>query len=232
MSETTPESHGAAAGAAEVAFGVPLADFTFRIAGRTWTIRAARDQDALMVAADRFVAFPFGLLIWESAQALAEALAEDKGGVAGRSVLELGAGVGFPGIMARDLGAASVRQTDHISEALDLCRVNAAVNRVEGIELALANWDAWTDARRYDLIIGSDVIYERQAHAPLIAILDRNLAPGGRALIADPRRQDTPLFLADLATAGWKSARQSRKIKAMMQGGTDVVDIDIIELWR
>ncbi len=232
MSGTAQESHGGPDGAAEVAFGVPLADFTFKIAGRTWTIRAARDQDALMVAADCFVAFPFGLLIWESAQALAEALAEDKAAVADRSVLELGAGVGFPGIVARSVGAASVRQTDHISEALDLCRINAAANDVEGIELALANWDAWNDPRRYDLIIGSDVIYERQAHAPLIAILERNLAAGGRAIIADPRRQDTPLFLADLAGAGWKSARRSRKIAAMMQGGTDVVDIDIIELWR
>jgi predicted nicotinamide N-methyase len=232
MGETAREDGGLTGGAGKVPTDVPLAEFTFRIAGRSWRILAARDHAALMAAADRFVAFPFGLLLWESAQALAEALADDKESVAGRSVLELGAGVGLPGIIARALGASAVRQTDHISEALALCRANAEKNGIDGIELALANWDAWTDAGSYDLIIGSDVVYERAAHAPLAAILDRNLAAGGRVLLADPGRQDTPLFLADLAAAGWKSARHRRTLAALLQGGAETVDIDIIELWK
>lgn len=232
MSETRRDGSQVADDAVEAGAGVPLATFTFSLAGRDWHIRAAQDHASLMAVADRFVAFPFGLLIWESAQALAEALADDRDLIAGRSVLELGAGVGLPGIVAGALGAASVRQTDHVSEALLLCSVNAKANGVNGIEVAVANWDAWTDARTYDLIIGSDVIYERSAHAPLAAILSRNLRAGGRALIADPGRQDTPLFLADLAAAGWKSSRRRRAVPTMMPGGAEMVDVDIIMLWR
>jgi len=232
MSEAAAkEKREAADGVAET-IGVPLSVFTLPIAGRSWHVRAARDHASLMAAADRFVAFPFGLLLWESAQALAEALADDKESLAGRTVLELGAGVGLPGIVARWLGAAAVRQTDHISEALALCRANAEENGVGGIEVALANWDAWTDAHTYDLIIGSDVIYERSAHAPLAAILDHNLAPGGRVLLADPGRQDTPLFLADLTATGWKSARRRRAVPALLPGGAESVGVDIIELWK
>ncbi len=232
MSETIQGGRNIVGGAADVSAGVPLAEFKLALGGRKWRILAARDQDSLMAAADRFVAFPFGLLLWESALALSDALIEDKTTIAGRSVLELGAGVGLPGIIARALGAAAVRQTDHISQALALCRANAEANGIEGIEVGLANWDAWTDARSYDLIIGSDVVYERSAHAPLAAILDRNLAAGGRALLADPGRQDTPLFLADLAAAGWKSAQRRRSVGTLLPGGAESVDIDIIELWK
>jgi predicted nicotinamide N-methyase len=232
MGEVKQEDRRVAGSALEDAVGVPLAEFAFIIAGRTWRIQAAQDHASLMGAVETYAAFPFGLLVWESAQALAEALVEDPTIVAGKNILEVGAGVGFPGIVARSLGAAAVRQTDNLTQALTLCQVNAAQNGVDGIELAVANWDAWTDDRKYDLIIGSDVIYERTAHAPLAAILARNLSPQGRAIIADPGRQDTPLFVKELAEAGWKSAQRQRTVDSMMPGGAETVDVDIIELWR
>lgn len=232
MSEAKQADRAGVATELERAVGVPLAEFTFTIAGRIWRIEAARDHASLMGAVETYAAFPFGLLVWESAQALAEALAARPEIIAGKDVLEVGAGVGLPGLVARTLGAASVRQTDNVAQALTLCRVNAEKNEVDGIELALANWDAWTDTRGYDVIIGSDVIYERTAHAPLAAILEQNLRPGGRVLIADPGRQDTPLFLAELTAAGWKSALARRTVDSMMPGGSDTVDVDIIELWK
>lgn len=232
MSELAASAGRADEDSVAEAVGIPLAVFTLPIGGRSWRIRAAQDHVSLMDAADRFFAFPFGLLLWESAPALAADLAEDKERIVGRSVLELGAGVGLPGIVARAAGAAAVRQTDHVSEALTLCRANAQANGVDGIELALANWDAWTDARTYDVIIGSDVVYERSAHASIAAILERNLAPGGRVLLADQGRQDTPRFVADLAAAGWQSDQRRRTVPALLPGGAEKVAIDIIELWR
>lgn len=232
MQDVTREGNAAVTNEAKALVGVDLAEFPLTLAGRDWRIEAASDHAALMAVIDDFAAFPFGLLLWESSIALAEALADQRDRIAGKSVLELGAGVGLPGIVARYLGAAPVRQTDHISETLSLCRVNAEKNGVSGIDLALANWDAWTDAGTYDLIIASDVIYERTAHAPLTAVLGRNLVPGGRALFADPGRQDTPLFLEGLAAAGWKTSQQRRVLPALLQGGSDEVSIDIIEIWR
>ena len=231
MSGQAKQDEEAAGADIAAAVGIPLQVFDFTIGGRSWHIQAARDHDSLMAASDRFFTFPFGLILWESAPALAAELGEEPERVAGRSVLELGAGVGLPGIVAQGAGAM-VRQTDHISEALDLCRANAEANGVDGIELALANWDAWTDDGRYDVIIGSDVVYERSAHAPLAAILERNLALGGRAIFTDQGRIDTPRFVADLTAAGWQSTQRRRLEPALMLGGADTVWIDVIELWR
>lgn len=204
----------------------------FTIGGRDWSIRSARDHAALLDVADGLVEFPFGLLLWESAPVLAEALVERAGDIVGRRVLELGAGAGLGGIVARALGAAAVVQTDHIAEALVLCRWNAAANGVSGIELRRADWSAWTDDGLYDVVIGSDVLYDRAAHEPFAAILERNLAPGGRVLLADPGRQDTPLFLDRMRAAGWRIARTSRTVDTLLPGGADTVEIAVLDMRR
>ncbi len=90
---------------------VDLHRYTLTAAGRSWLIDAVKDQDRLLAAADHFDNFPYGLLLWDGAVVLADALAEI-GSLEGRSVLELGAGVGLTGLAARHL-KASVVQMDH-----------------------------------------------------------------------------------------------------------------------
>lgn len=212
--------------------GLPLVTFTPRIGSRTWQIAAVRDQDALLAAADRFAEFPFGLLLWESAPALANALVGGAlGDLTGRSVLELGAGCGLAGLVAASLGA-EVCQTDHIAEALALCRHNAEANAISGVDLALADWLRWTDTGTYDVILGADVVYDRAVFEPLLAIFDRNLTPDGRVLLADPCRLDTPAFLDLARQAGWVVDQQRTTELALMPSGRSEVDIDVIALQR
>jgi predicted nicotinamide N-methyase len=212
--------------------GLPLVQTAFDIAGRRWIIHAVEDQDALLGASEEFAEFPFGLLLWESAPVLAEALAKRPEWVAGRSVLELGAGVGLAGVVARHLGG-HVRQTDHIAETLALCRMNAEANGIPGIDVALANWNDWRDEACYDLIIGSDVLYERADHAPVLTILRRNLAPGGRVLLTDPGRDDTGQFLATLESAGWRVERSVIRVPALVPTRpNDIVGVTLIEARR
>lgn len=210
--------------------GLPLGTFELAIAGRTWRIRAARNHDALLEAAEALSVFPYGLLLWESAPVLAEVLAGHE--VAGKSMLELGAGVGLAGIVAAHLGAR-VRQTDHSMEALALCRFNAAANGVAGIEVAAGDWNDWRDETRYDLVIGSDVLYDRVAFKPLLAILEQNLAPGGRVVLTDPGRGDTPMFLSVARLAGWRVETRRITTPALIPAnGRTSVAIDAIEMQR
>lgn len=211
---------------------LPLHAHTLTLAGRSWTIRAVCDQDALLAAADGFAAFPFGLLLWDSAPVLAEALlAHPSGWLAGKRLLEIGAGVGLAGLVARSLGA-QVRQTDHIGEALQLCQQNAQANAIEGIELALTDWTQWQDERLYDVIIGADVLYDRIAFAPLLAVFARNLAPDGDILLTDPGRVDTPSFVTQAVDAGWHVTRQRRTVPALAAGGNSSVVVDLLALRR
>ena len=61
-----------------------------------------------------------------------------------------GAGVGLPGLVARSLGA-EVWQTDNLTAALEIARLNARANEVGGITRFTADWMRWTDDRLYDV---------------------------------------------------------------------------------
>jgi predicted nicotinamide N-methyase len=212
--------------------GVPLEHVSLDLAERRWRIAAVRDQTALLAASARLAAFPFGLILWESAPVLAEALAAGPLTVSGRRVLELGAGTGLAGLVAQWLGA-SVLQIDHNPDALELCRTNAGLNAIDGLRQALANWSDWRDDSQYDLVIGSDVLYDREAHAPVLAILERNLAAGGHVLLTDPGRQHTPLFAAALEAARFRVSREVRRIPALAPAHPgQVVEVTIIRADR
>lgn len=183
--------------------------------GRVWRIDAVRDHSALLGVAGDLTEFPFGLLLWESSLALADRLGTETGKLNGAETLEIGAGAGLAGLAAAAAGARVV-QTDHSAEAIALCRRNADLNRIDGVSLAQSDWRDWHDARRYDLIIGADVLYERETHTLVREILSRNLAPSGRAILADPRRLDTPAFLASLRAEGWHIGMESLEVPAIV----------------
>ena len=90
----------------------PLVTVGIAVGERVWNITCVQDQDALLDFAEELEHFPYGFLLWEASVALAPKLAANPNLVAGKRVLELGAGVGLPGIVARSLGA-EVWQTDH-----------------------------------------------------------------------------------------------------------------------
>lgn len=208
---------------------LPLVAHALEIGGRDWEIEAVADQSALTAVADELQHFPFGLMLWEAAPVLAEDLVASGAVGAGRSVLELGAGVGLTGLVAAALGA-SVVQTDHSIEALALAALNAARNRVTGTVQAPGDWLHWQEERRFDVILGSDILYDAGLHGPVLSILERNLAPGGRVLLSDPGRSTTPAFLALLASAGWRVERKRRRVPSLapLRPGETVV-ITLIE---
>jgi len=146
---------------------------------------------------------PYGVALWPSAIAMAEEIAARGDAFRGAAVLELGAGTGLPGIVAATLGAKVV-QTDSNAVAMDVCRRNGARNRVgDAIEYRLAGWAQWDDSARYDVIIGSDVLYGEGTHPLLRTIFERNLAPGGRILLSDPYRAMSFRLLEALEAEGW-----------------------------
>ena len=100
--------------------------------------------------------------VWDGAAPMAEFLCEHPERVRGKTVVELGAGPGLPGIVAARLGAARVVLTDLPGE-LELLKENAAKNGVAATAAAAAC--AWGDARavsalgRFDVVLCSDVLY-------------------------------------------------------------------------
>ncbi len=207
---------------------VPLKQFDLSVAGHFWKLFAAPNQDELLTIAEDFELFPFGLLLWESSVGLATRLAENQVLVSGKRVLEIGAGVGFAGIVASKLGA-KVRQTDYLPDALKLAKFNAAMNEAEGIETFLADWRIWSHAPKYDVILGADVTYDRGMHFYLEQIFKRNLALGGRVILADPGRPQFIDFADQLEKNDWKITLESISVPRLeLEEGSEFVNVDLL----
>ena len=212
--------------------GLPWRRWSVAAAGRQWDIEAVSDQTALLEVAEGFNAFPFGLLLWESALALADALASLRDGLAGTSVLEIGAGVGLAGLAASWLGA-DVTQSDHLPAALDVCRRNAGLNGLAPPRTLVGDWNDWRDDTKYDVVIGADVLYERDVFAAVASILEGNVGPGGLAILADPGRPHTPEMVELLEASGWSIALQRRTLAALQPNyAGQTIDVTIIAARR
>lgn len=195
----------------QLAQKVPLVTADIAVGGRVWRVTCVQNQDVLLDVAEAWEHFPYGFLLWESAVALARFLAADPTLVAGKRVLELGTGVGLPGLVAQSLGGW-VRQTDHQPEALALAQRNAQQNGITGITSFRADWRDWSHTERYDVLLGADVIYQRDVHFHLERIFQQNLAPGGRLILADPGRPQAMEFAAHLETSGWRIALETQTV--------------------
>ena len=185
---------------------VPLDEYRFRTAGREWSIL---HTGAVLTLADeqeffgaRCAHLPYGVALWPSAIALAHEVTARADAFRGRTVLELGAGTGLPGIIAASY-AARVVQTDGDAAALSLCRRNGARNNVATIAYQVAEWTRWTDTARYDWIVGADILYDEAMHPFLRLCFETQLAPGGRILLADPFREESRWLLETLEASGW-----------------------------
>lgn len=205
-----PDDGGAETSLRTTAGDFPLHDYRLRLAGREWGIlhtgAVLSHVDELRFLTEQKERMPYGVALWPAAIALAHevvARAEAAGDAfRGTRVLELGAGTGLPGIVAASFGAR-VTQTDRQELALYICRANGERNGAAAITYRQADWTDWSDPARYDLILGSDVLYGPTMHAPLRRIFETSLAPGGRLLLSDPFRGASFRLLEELEAAGW-----------------------------
>ncbi|MCY1290697.1 Ribosomal protein L11 methyltransferase [compost metagenome] len=151
---------------------------------RLWLIDATNMERAFSPEETRRILEepPYWCFCWASGLALARWLAEKPEWVAGKRVLDFGAGSGVAAIAAAKAGAAEVVACDLDPLALEACRANAELN---GVELSYSA-DFFQEEDRFDLIIVADVLYDR-ANLPL---LDQFLGRGREALVADSRVRD------------------------------------------
>jgi predicted nicotinamide N-methyase len=151
---------------------------------------------------------PYWADVWPSAQILARRVATLSG--AGRSLLELGCGAGLVATAAA-LAGFRVCATDYYEEALLFTALNVRANSGTAPETRLVDWRRLpTTLGRFDVVVGSDVLYER-AYGELVArAVDVTLAAGGEAIIADPGRLAVEDFLRAAGSRGLRVAGHER----------------------
>jgi len=184
-----------------------LNEYRLRTAGREWAIlhfgavlSYADESHFLEEVTNRL---PYGVALWPAAIALAHDLASRGDAFNGKRVLELGSGTGLPGTVAASLGGR-VMQTDRNGLAMEVCKRNGDLNKIEMVEYRIAEWETWDDAGRYEWIVGSDILYAEEMHPHLRRIFESNLAPRGRVLISDPFREASLRLLEAMEEDGWR----------------------------
>ena len=179
-----------------------LADETVLVDGITFTLRKPANADQLISEADYVMdeRLPYWADLWPSSRQLATTLVRENG--TGRTLLELGCGLGLPTVAAMHAGFA-VTATDYYEDALQVTRANAGRNLDREPHVRMVNWREWpADIGTFDVIVAADVIYEQEYAVLVAACIKRALKLNGEAIIADPGRVALATFHAQLVIVG------------------------------
>lgn len=158
-----------------------------------------------------------GSWLWDSSLLLSQWMATRAEDIRGKSVIELGAGTGLPGLTAAMLGAGRVVLTDVEALLRGLERnveVNGLGERVEVRELvwgssSSSSEEEWVSsgARKgegeFDIVLMSDVFLEVEAMGDLAKTLKRVCGSGSQVWCGSEVRQWTYECLGQLVSEGF-----------------------------
>lgn len=159
------------------------------------TLHVADDVVALWEAieAERGVAPsdpPFWAAAWPGGQALARFVLDQPETVAGRSVLDLGAGSGLVAVAAALAGAAPVTASDVDPFSHAAVAVNAEANGVGPI--AVVGDVLGEEPPAVDVVLAGDVCYDREMSDRVLPWLLAARARGAEVYLGDPGRPYVP----------------------------------------
>lgn len=139
--------------------------------------------------------------VWPAGKVLAEAMSTHR--ITGRRILELGCGLGLSSLVLSRRGA-DITASDYHPLAGDFLARNSMVNHLPAIRFHALDWSRPDPALgRFDLIIGSDILYER-GHAELLAgVIERHAERDCEIVITDPGRGHANRLSRALQAAGY-----------------------------
>ena len=191
---------------------VPIGNSVFKIA-------YPGDADKLLDHPSTHEAFhaddymPYWAELWPASKMLAQALISaslEGAWTQGQTALEIGCGVGLPGVVALSLGLRVIF-SDYDATAVEFAANNARANGFDNFERLPLDWRVPPDFT-VPLILAADVIYEERNIPPLIALIESTLAPGGLCLLSDPDRSTRGGFRHALKRSKLSFSRQSVQV--------------------
>ncbi|MBM3633717.1 MAG: hypothetical protein FJW99_00235 [Actinobacteria bacterium] len=168
---------------------------------------------------------PYWAEVWPSGRVLCGVLAGMD--LTGRSVIELGAGIGTGAMVAAMRGAAALA-TDWYPAAVEFSRWNAR-NLGLAVDAEVVDWrdpPAGVLARApFDLVVGADILYEARNGTALGVLIPALCGPASEVIIADPRRPDARAFVEGMQGAGWIHARDDLPVPGRIDETGPVVHL-------
>lgn len=150
-------------------------------------------------------AFPLFGIVWDSAQVLSELMLDYHmaGEIRGKRILEIGCGMALVSHLLNTLDADITALDIHPVTAGFLSR-NAALNNCKPISFVNASWsDKLPDLGDFDLILGSDVLYEPRHIETLAPFLNLHARSRSEVVIVDPDRGQLEDFRKEMSEYGF-----------------------------
>lgn len=153
---------------------------------------------------------PYFGTIWPSAKSLTNYL----GDIFDESwkklkILEVGCGLAIPSLFLAKNGC-QVLTTDFHPDVREFLNQNLQLNNIRSIAYTDLDWRAskFDFIKLYgcfDIILGSDILYDKEQPFALADFLSNLLTVGGRAFIADPGRPYLQSFFNEIRVLGMKA---------------------------
>lgn len=138
--------------------------------------------------------FPFWIRLWDAAMILAYVLGSQPN-ASGQRLLELGAGLGAPGLAAAAAGF-EVTISDYEEIIMDFQKVSAAASGLSGVTFTHLDWLAPQKMEPFDILAGAEILFRDEFFLPLLKVFKTCLKPDGIIYLAhDAKRQSLPKFL-------------------------------------
>lgn len=129
---------------------------------------------------------PYFAQIWNSALALSRFITENQNLIAHQKILEIGCGLALPSFIATHLGA-EITATDFHQDVEWLLNINQKMNNCY-FKYQRINWRDQSFDHKYDLIIGSDILYESRHPKEIAQTLFNLTTQSGKIILSDPGR--------------------------------------------
>jgi predicted nicotinamide N-methyase len=162
---------------------------------------------------------PYFGVLWPAALGLSRHLENYPGLIRGKKILELGSGLGLPSMVAMYLGG-QVITTDFHPDVEEYFLRNCRHSGLEG-HFKRLNWrEENQQMERFDVVMGSDILYESQHPEEVAQGLLRFLKKDGKIILADPGRNYLDHFLKASTKLGlsyqeWTYEAEDKQIKVL-----------------
>lgn len=207
---------------------------TLHLGGQDYRIRSLLDRQQFWDpdgAAERVgissATWPLFGLVWPSARILVGVL--EGVDLSGKRVLEIGCGLGLVSLVLQRRGADITASDAHPLAAAFLAE-NLLLNQLAPVPFSTGNWaDTDTGLGLFDLIVGSDVLYERDHPGHLSGFIHRHAQVDAEVIIIDPNRGHRARFTRDMVGLGYSHLQRAAPVR--LEGG-EAYKGRVLSYWR
>ncbi len=146
----------------------------------------------------------FGQL-WPAGRLLAQAMLHID--IQDKRILEIGCGIGLASLVLLRRGGDVVASDVH-PLAEPFLAYNAALNELPAVHYRQMHWDRpLPTLGDFDMIVASDVLYERDHASLLASVVERHARPCAEVVVTDPGRGNSAPFTRMLAAQGFEMSQ-------------------------